>query len=154
MASSVVIVPYMLGAGDEKVIGDRLHAALTKPPKFENPAPLPEGTPLTVAGQWDAHLEFGRGSAHHTLMLEQDAGKLTGTHHTEFYASDLNGMVAVNKIRFQTSFQIQGQRVNYLFNGTVDGDKITGTVAMGEYGETTWTAERHKYRTTGGRRNG
>jgi L-seryl-tRNA(Ser) seleniumtransferase len=38
MNSSVAIVPYMLAAGDEKVIADRLHTALTRPPKFENPA--------------------------------------------------------------------------------------------------------------------
>ncbi|HLK65327.1 MAG TPA: hypothetical protein VKU19_17935 [Bryobacteraceae bacterium] len=154
MTSSAVIVPYMLAAGDEKVIADRLHAVLTKPPKFENPAPLPEGKPVSVAGQWDVRLEFGRGSANHMLVLEQDAGKLVGTHHTEFYASDLNGTVAANKVRFQTSFPIQGQRVSYLFNGTVDGDKISGTVAMGEYGETTWSAEKHKYRASGGRRSG
>jgi L-seryl-tRNA(Ser) seleniumtransferase len=77
-----------------------------------------------------------------------------GTHHTEFYSSDLTGTVAANKVRFQSSVQIQGQRVSYTFNGTVEGEKISGTVAMGEYGETAWTAEKHKYRTTGGRRNG
>jgi L-seryl-tRNA(Ser) seleniumtransferase len=62
--------------------------------------------------------------------------------------------VAGNQVRFQTSFPIQGQRVSYTFTGSVDGEKISGTVNMGEYGETTWTAERHKYRATGGRRNG
>ena len=154
MNSSVSIVPYMLAAGEEKVVADRLYAALSKPPKFENPAPPPQGTPVTVAGQWDVRLEFGRGSANHTLVLEQEAGKLVGTHHTEFYASELNGTVTANQVRFQTSFPIQGQRVSYVFNGTVEGEKISGTVTMGEYGETTWTAEKHQYRPAGGRRNG
>jgi hypothetical protein len=27
----------------------------------------------------------------------------------------------------------------------VDGDKMSGVVNLGEYGETTWTAQRHKY---------
>ena len=152
MASTVSIIPYMLAPGEEKVVADRLYAALSKPPKFENPAPPPQGQPVTVAGQWDVRLEYGRGSANHTLMLEQDGGKLVGTHHTEFYATDLNGTVAANQVRFQTSVQIQGQRVSYAFTGTVEGEKISGTVAMGEYGETTWTAEKHKYRPTGGRR--
>jgi D-glucosaminate-6-phosphate ammonia-lyase len=152
MASTVAITAYMLAPGEDKVVGDRLYAALSKPPKFENPPAPPQGTPVTVAGQWDVRLEYGRGSANHTLMLEQDGGKLVGTHHTEFYASDLNGTVAANQVRFQTSVQIQGQRVSYTFNGTVEGEKISGTVAMGEYGETTWTAEKHKYRPAGGRR--
>ena len=152
MASTVAITAYMLAPGEDKVVGDRLYAALSKPPKFENPPTPPQGQPVTVAGQWDVRLEYGRGSANHTLMLEQDGGKLVGTHHTEFYATDLNGTVAANQVRFQTSVQIQGQRVSYAFNGTVEGEKISGTVAMGEYGETTWTAEKHKYRPTGGRR--
>jgi hypothetical protein len=154
MASTVSVVPYMLIPGDEKVVADRLFAALSKPPKFENPAPPPSGQPATVAGQWDAHLEFGRGSANHSIVLEQDGGKLLGTHHTEFYAADITGTVAANTVRFQTSFQVQGQRLSYTFSGTVDGDKISGTVNMGEYGETTWTAHKHQYRTGGGRRNG
>jgi len=44
--------------------------------------------------------------------------------------------------------------LNYAFNGLADGDKLTGTVNMGEYGETSFTAQRHKYPATTGRRNG
>lgn len=145
MASSVSIIPYMLIAGEEKIVAERLYSALSKPPKFESPAKPPEGQPVPVSGQWEARLEFGRGSANHTLMLEQDGAKLQGTHHTEFYAADLNGTVMADTIRFQSSWQIQGQRLSYVFSGTVDGDKMAGTVNMGEYGETSWTALRHKY---------
>jgi D-glucosaminate-6-phosphate ammonia-lyase len=145
MASSVSIIPYMLIAGEEKIVADRLYAALSKPPKIENPAPPPQGHPALVSGQWEAHLEFGRGSANHTLLFEQDGGRLLGTHHTEFYSTDLNGSVAADTVRFQSSWQIQGQRLSYIFSGKVEGDKITGTVNMGEYGETSWTALRHQY---------
>jgi len=126
-------------------VADRLYAALSKPPKFENPPAPPQGEPVPVSGQWEARLEFGRGSAVHTLMFEQNGPKLLGTHHTEFYSTDLNGNVAADTIRFQSSWQIQGQRLSYAFSGKVDGDKMAGTVNMGEYGETSWTALRHKY---------
>jgi L-seryl-tRNA(Ser) seleniumtransferase len=145
MASSVSIVPYMMMPGEEKIVGDRLYAVLSKPPKFDNPALPPSGQPSLVSGQWEMHLEYGRGSAKHTLMLEQAGAKLLGTYHTEFYATDLSGAVAANTVRFQSSWRIEGQRLSYTFNGTVDGDHMTGTVNMGEYGETTWTAQRHKY---------
>jgi len=154
MASTIAIVPYMMGPGEDTIVGDRLHAALSKPPKFDNPEPASSGTPATVAGQWDVRLEFGRGSATHRVVLEQDAGKLTGTHRTEFYGADLAGSVAGNRVRFQSSIQIEGQRLNYAFNGLVDGDKLTGTVNLGEYGETSFTAQRHKYPVSTGRRNG
>jgi hypothetical protein len=153
MASSVSIIPYMLMPGEEKVVGDRLYAVLSKPPKFEDPPP-PEAPTVTVGGQWEARLEYGRGSAIHTILLEQDGDKLVGTHHAEFYSSDVSGTVSGNTVRFQSSFRVHGQRLSYVFTGTVAGGQMAGTVNMGEYGETNWTAQRHQYRPTGGRRNG
>jgi L-seryl-tRNA(Ser) seleniumtransferase len=57
----------------------------------------------------------------------------------------LGGVVSGSVVKFQSRYRIQGQTLSYAFTGTVDGEKMTGTVNMGEYGETTWTAERHKY---------
>jgi len=145
MASSVSIVPYQMSSGDEKILGERLYAVLSKPPAFENPAP-PMNPSVSVAGQWEAHLEFGRGSANHTIVLEQDGAKLAGTHHGEFYAGDLTGSVSGSRVHFRSSMRVEGTRLSYEFTGVVDGDKIAGTVNLGEYGETTWNAERHKYR--------
>ncbi len=149
MASQITVVPYMMMPGDVKVVADRLYNVLTRPPKFENP-PEPQAPSVTVAGQWTARLEYGRGTAVHNIVLEQNADKLTGTHEAEFDHGDLNGTVSGNVVKFQSRYRIQGQGLSYAFTGTVDGDKISGIVNMGEYGETTWTAERHKY--SGGRR--
>jgi len=146
MASSVSIVPYQMSPGDEKVLAERLYTVLSKPPKFENP-PAPAAPSVSVAGQWEARLEFGRGSASHTIVLEQDGAKLTGTHHGEFYAGDLTGTVSGNQVHFRSSMRVEGTRLGYEFSGAVDGDKISGTVNLGEYGETSFVAERHKYRT-------
>jgi L-seryl-tRNA(Ser) seleniumtransferase len=152
MESSVSVVPYMLMPSDVKVVADRLYNVLSKPPKFENP-PEPKAPTVTVAGRWTARLEYGRGSAIHNLVFEQSAEKLSGTHHAEFDEGDLSGTVSGNVVKFQSRYRIQGQGLSYAFTGTVDGDKITGVVNMGEYGDTTWTAERHKYQ-SGGRRRG
>ncbi|HVW86357.1 MAG TPA: hypothetical protein VHB50_16835 [Bryobacteraceae bacterium] len=152
MASTVTVVPYMMMPSDVKVVSDRLYAVLSKPPKFENPAE-PQPPAISVAGQWTARLEYGRGSAAHNVVLEQDGAKLTGTHFAEFDSGDLTGTVSGNTLRFQSGYRIQGQHISYLFSGTVSGDKMSGTVAMGEYGETTFTAERHRYPVAGARRN-
>jgi L-seryl-tRNA(Ser) seleniumtransferase len=146
MASTVSVVPYMMMPGDVKVVADRLYNVLSKPPKFENP-PEPQAPSVTVAGQWVASLEYGRGSAVHNIVFEQNAEKLTGTHLAEFDQGDLSGTVSGNVVKFQSRYRIQGQGLSYAFTGTVDGDKMSGVVNMGEYGETTWTAERHKYQT-------
>jgi D-glucosaminate-6-phosphate ammonia-lyase len=153
MASSVFVVPYMMSPGDEKITAERLYAILSKPPKFEDPPPVASPS-VTVSGQWEARLEFGRGSTNHTIVLEQDGSKLAGTHHGEFYAGDLAGRVAGNQVRFHSSTRVEGTRLSYEFTGTVQGDQMTGTVNMGEYGQTTWTAQKHKYQTGENRRNG
>ena len=150
-ASSVSVVPYQMSPGDEKVVASRLYALLSKPPKMENPPAPPQGQPVNVGGQWEVRLDFVRGSANHTIVLEQNGAQLMGTHHGEFASGDLTGSVAANSVRFQSSYGTEGQRVSWQFTGTADGGKMSGTVGLGEYGEAKWTAERHQYR-AGGRR--
>ncbi len=152
MGSTVGIVPYQMMPGDEKVVADRLYALLSKPPMIEPPPAPPAGTPSTVAGQWDLRLDFVHGSANHVLMLEQDGGKLMGTHQGEFASGELSGSVAANTVRFQSSLPTDGTRVSFQFSGTAEGGKMQGTVALGEYGEARWTAEKHKFRTAADRR--
>ena len=151
MASSVSVVPYQMSPGDEKIVADRLYALLSKPPKMEQPPAPPTGQPVSVGGQWDVKIDFIRGSVNHTLLLEQDGGKLVGTHHGEFASGDLSGTVAANTVRFQSGYGTEGTRVSYNFTGAAaeDGKKMSGTVALGEYGEAKWTAERHQYRAGG-----
>jgi L-seryl-tRNA(Ser) seleniumtransferase len=149
MASSVSIMPYMMMAGDDKLVAERLYAVLAKPPKFENPI-VPEGEPVSIDGQWRLDLEFGRGSAIHTLIFEQHGADLVGTHQGEFVSGDLSGKVAANQVRFRSSQRIEGQRLSYEFTGIVDGDQMAGDVNLGEYGTARWSAQRHEYRAPGG----
>ena len=144
MQSSVSVTPYMLMPGESKIVAERLYAVLANPPKFENP-PVPQGEPVSIAGQWTAELTFLRGSATHTLIFEQHGDALVGTHRGETISGDLNGKVTANQIRFRSGQKIQGQRLSYEFTGTVDGDKMAGNVDLGEYGQATWTAHRHQY---------
>jgi len=149
MASYFSVVPYQMQPGDEKVVAERMYALLSKPPRITTPA-APEGPAVSVAGQWDAHLDFGYGMAHHKLIFEQDGAKLAGSHEGEFATGDLSGTVAANSVRFQSSLATEGTRVSFQFSGSLEGNQLSGTVALGEYGEARWTATRHQY--TSGRR--
>lgn len=146
MASHISIVPYQMQPGDEKVIAERLYALLSKPPKIAGPA-APESPAVSVTGQWDVRLDFNYGSAHHKVIFEQNGAKLAGTHEGEFAAGDLNGTVSASDIRFQSSLTTEGTRVSFQFSGRMEGNQLSGTVALGEYGEARWTATRHQYST-------
>ncbi len=148
MQSSVAITPYMMMPGDAKIVADRLHAVLASPPKFEDPTI--SGPPTPVHGQWTVHLVFDYGEITHHIFLEQAGANLTGTHTGEYVSGDLAGMVAGNDIRFRSSQKIEGTRLTWDFQGKLDGEKISGTVVMGEYGTARWTAQRKEYRTPGG----
>jgi uncharacterized pyridoxal phosphate-dependent enzyme len=149
-ANSVAVVPYQMQAGDAKVVGDRLYAALSKPPKFDPApaasAPLVQVAGVQVAGVWEATIEFVYGSVKHRLVFEQEGARLTGAHEGEFASGDLAGTVSGTRVRFQSSLPTDGQRVSFTFEGVAEGGKMSGTVALGEYGEGRWSAERHSYR--------
>ncbi|HZT37916.1 MAG TPA: hypothetical protein VFA28_08450 [Bryobacteraceae bacterium] len=149
MASSVSITPYMMMPGEDKIVARRIYDVLSNPPKFEAP-PTPAGEPAMVAGQWDVHIQFLRGSANHTIILEQNGANLVGTHRGEYVSGDLAGSVAANQVHFRSSQKIEGTRLSYEFTGVVNGDSMSGTVDLGEYGQAQWAAQRHKYRAPGG----
>jgi D-glucosaminate-6-phosphate ammonia-lyase len=152
--ASVSVVPYQMQPGDEKVVAERLYAVLSNPPK-KTPEPPPAAPSTNVAGVWEVKMDFQYGSIAHRVSLEQqDGGKLAGVHHGEFASGDLNGTVAGNRVRFQSSLPTEGSRVAFAFDGTEQGGKMAGTVGLGEYGEAKFTAERHTYPTGGRGRRG
>jgi L-seryl-tRNA(Ser) seleniumtransferase len=149
MASTATIMPYMMIPGDEKVVAERLHALLSRPPKIEAPAP-PGGSPASVAGQWEAHLEFVMGSADHAFVFEQSGSALVGSHRGDILSGDLRGTVEGSEIRFRSSHRYEGTRLGYDFVGKVEGDRMEGTVGLEEYGTAKWTAQRRRYGVPGG----
>ncbi|MEN6533566.1 MAG: hypothetical protein ABFD89_07880 [Bryobacteraceae bacterium] len=149
MASAAVIMPYMMMPGDDKVVAGQLRELLAHPPKVER-TPYPMDSPLQVAGQWDARVEFFLGTGEHSLVFEQDGGKLVGTHRGDILSGELRGRVDGNEIRFRSSMPYEGTRLSYRFEGKIDGDAMRGTVSMDEYGVANWTAQRHTYRLPGG----
>ncbi len=153
MKSSVAVTPWMMMPGNDEIVASRIHGALTKHPKFENP-PVPQGELANIAGQWKTTLTFDMGSAQHMLLFEQDGSDLVGTHQGEYVTGDLTGEITANQVHFRSSQKIQGQTLSYEFAGTVTGDAMAGNINMGEYGMAKWSAERHQYKDPYGKARG
>jgi len=144
MASSIVIMPYMMMPGDDRIAAERLYSALSKPPKVEA-AVAPSQGRASVAGRWDAVIEYQRGQARHVLMFEQKEGALTGTHQGEIVMGDLRGGVSGSSVHFSADHRIEGTSLHFGFQGQVEADQMEGTVDLGEYGAAKFTAHRHQY---------
>jgi len=148
MASSIVIMPYMMTPGDAQVAGKRFRELLEKPPRVERKRNT--DPPAQISGQWDVHMEFFCGSGEHSFVFEQKGSELVGTHSGDILSGDLRGTMEGNEVRFRSSHRYEGTRLGYRFEGQVDGDIMRGTVDMEEYGVAQWTAHRHTYGRPGG----
>jgi L-seryl-tRNA(Ser) seleniumtransferase len=145
-ANTMTIMPYMMMPGDEKIAADRIYAVLSTP---ATPLPSP-AAPAGIAGVWDVSIQYIAGESKHRLVFEQVKHDLQGTHSGEYLSGDLRGFVDGNNVEFQSSHPYEGTRIDYKFQGRLNGDAMSGTVDLGEYGTGQWTARRHTYRQPGG----
>jgi D-glucosaminate-6-phosphate ammonia-lyase len=138
--STLRIMPYMMQPGDYKIAAEAIHRILANPPKFPAPQILPPGA--DVAGKWTVDLKFLSGAARHELTLQQAEGKITGIHKGETIAGNVNGAVEGKTVTFRSSQRIQGTSLQFTFTGVAEGDSMTGTVQLAEYGKADFTAHR------------
>jgi len=141
MASSVIIMPYMMDPGEDRIIADAMHAALTNPGHYDNPV-VPAGKPAAIGGAWAVTVQYLRGEGMQKLTLEQSGGEVTGMQHGELYNGALQGRVRGDTVELRSVMEVPGNDIHWTFTGTVTGNSMSGAVNMGEYGPATWTAVR------------
>ena len=139
MASSVIVMPYMLDPGEAEIIAGAMHAALTNPGSYENPV-LPTGTPASLAGNWAVTIQYLYGQGQQKFILEQSSGNLSGMHHGELYSGKLEGRVQGDHVEIRTMMEVPGNPIRWTFTGHAQGGHISGAVNMGEYGSASFTA--------------
>ena len=76
------------------------------------------------------------------FLLEQQEGGVTGVHQGAIYNGNLTGKVHVTQVIFHSAMPVGGNEIRYSFSGTVNGDSMSGKVALGEYGHAEWSATR------------
>jgi len=141
MQSSVVIMPYMMAAGEERIVADALYNAMTHPAHYDNPQ-IPQGDASNVSGEWDVAIQYIRGIGHQHFELKQDGTRLSGVQSGELYKSDLTGGMHADHIELAGDMAVPGNSIPWTFRGVVSGNSMSGTVRMGEYGSATWKADR------------
>lgn len=107
-------------------------------------APLIVAQPAKVEGKWNASLQLENINSHPVLNFKQDGEKLTGTYEGYYGVSQLEGKVKDNQIGFVVAMTIEGSKIEGVFNGTVDGDSMAGSVEFEGAGAGKWTAVRAK----------
>ena len=144
--TSISITPYMMAAGEEKIVAERIHAILSSPPKPDTPART-AAPAVDLTGQWDVHIEYAANASTHTLHVKQVGNRIEGTHQGDFVARDLAGTIDGNSVVISSSYtERHGDALSFRFKGTATADGMSGTLDMGEYLMAKWSARRHDYR--------
>ena len=107
-----------------------------------SPAVMAE--PAKVDGKWNVLLQLESITGHPVLTLKQDGEKLTGTYEGRYGPSALEGEIKESKIAFVVTFNAEGTRTTGVFQGTVDGATMGGSVEFEGAGSGTWSAVRAK----------
>ena len=88
---------------------------------------------VNVTGTWVFDVQTGGGSGQPTVTLKQDGEKLTGHYSSQLLGeADFAGTVKGNAIQFTFDADLQGQKVDVTYAGTVDagGGSMKGSVNM------------------------
>ena len=100
--------------------------------------------PVCLAGKWEISLEFVCGKALHTVTIAQKDSTLSGTYKGSVKEGQLRGRVSGNTGTVGASLRNDSASAPFNYTGTVKGDTMEGTVAMGEYWNAKFTAKRIK----------
>jgi len=139
MTSSIIIMPYMMGPGEDRIVANAIYEGLTHPGHYEDPV-VPQGEAAQIAGDWGVELQYIRGVGEQKFKLKQDGSTVSGSQVGELYEASLKGHVHADHVEFTSSMEVSGNSIPWACRGTVSGSKMSGTVHMGEYGDATWKA--------------
>jgi L-seryl-tRNA(Ser) seleniumtransferase len=98
-----------------------------------------------VGGRWDVRIEYAAGASSHELNLRQRSNEIDGAHHGDFVGRAATGTIDGDSVRIRSSYDLNGDALDYTFTGKVNGDEMRGELDMGEYLGARWTARRRPW---------
>jgi hypothetical protein len=97
---------------------------------------------LDVTGAWDVSWEGRQGTRTVTINFEQDGETLKGSFAgPQGNEVPVTGSVEGDRITFTVSMQSQRGEFSLTFNGTVEGDAMSGTMSVAQM-ERPWTGKK------------
>ena len=142
--TTLSITTGQMQPGNEKIVADRIHAILSQ--KREPRSSALKEASVNIGGHWDVTVQYFSSTSEHTLYLEQDGNWIQGTHHSDFTAQEIMGMVEGDQVKMRSNVRIPGSGVTYLFSGTATKDSMDGSIHLGEYLTARFSAKRAVYR--------
>jgi hypothetical protein len=121
----------------KKICNILLASVLTVVGLFASTAALAD-----VSGTWVMAVETQAGTGNPTFTLTQKGEAVTGTYKGQLGESAVTGTVKGNDITLTFKINAQGQDLDIVYSGTLDGDKVSGKVKLGTFGDGTFTGKK------------
>lgn len=142
--TSIHITPSQMRPGNAAIVADRLHEILSqKRNAVSDELAAPKAN---ITGHWEVQMEFFTSRSTHYFFLEQEGNWATGSHQSDFATQQLAGMVEGNDVKLRSNYRATGDGISYWFSGKMEGDKISGSVFLGEYLTAKFSANRVAYK--------
>jgi len=96
-----------------------------------------------VAGTWTMTLTSPQGPLEITMTLAQSGSTFSGTMTSQMGSMEITGGEISGRIAtWTTILQVGGQSITLNYRGEVDGNRMTGSAELGNFGSGTFTAEK------------
>ena len=142
--TSINITPSQMRPGNAKVVADRLHEILSqkrKPISDEMAA-----AKANITGHWEVEMEFFTSKSTHYFFLQQDGNWVSGSHQSDFSTQEIVGMIEGAEIKLRSNYRSTGDGISYWFSAKMEGEKLAGSVFLGEYLTAKFSAKRVEYK--------
>ena len=102
----------------------------------------PAAAQINLTGDWDMTIESPQGTSPAKVTLTQDGEKLSGLFKSPLGELPVTGALTGVDLTIAFSIPIQGQSIEIVMTGKVEGSTLAGKVQFGGFGEGDWTAKR------------
>ena len=142
--TTISITAGQMQPGEDKIVADRIYGVLmtqrsAKPDAMKAPA-------ANISGRWDVQITFYSSQSNYTWTLEQDGNWIQGVHTGLFSTQNITGTIEGTQVKLRDRDRPPGDNLSFTFTGEVNGDTMSGSIYMVEYGTATFTAARYKYK--------
>jgi seryl-tRNA(Sec) selenium transferase len=144
VSACIRITPSQMQPGDDAVVAARVHGILSADRSPRSTALKPAAVDLS--GRWDLTVDYSSSSSQQRLSISQDGNWIEGIHESEFSVLELIGVVEGDQVKLRSEMRQPGNAITFLFSGTASGDRMSGSIHLGEYLTAKFTAERSSHR--------
>lgn len=136
---SFLIRPVSIKPGQHRLVAERLSEVFSEAAKRPK-KPAAKAPVASIEGRWEVDVEFVAGSSRHSFMLEVTGNQISGIHLGSRLRGDVKGTIDGDRVRIHSRLPYEGTDLGYTFLGKVSGDRMSGELDLGEFGQGRWSA--------------